>query len=77
MKRETTKIARRMNKDEKGLTLLEYAAGAAFVLIIATAAFTVFGTSLDNLFDQMGTNLEAFRADVETNTDNTPLDAVD
>ncbi|MCB0329440.1 MAG: hypothetical protein KDD70_07245 [Bdellovibrionales bacterium] len=50
-----------MNKrynDEKGLTLLEYAAGAAFVLVIAAGAFAIFDNSMDTFFTSLGNNVE-------------------
>lgn len=50
-------IGTKWNRDERGLTLLEYAAGAAFVLAIAIAAFTALGGNMNTFFTAIGTQL--------------------
>ena len=44
----------RKRNQEQGLSLLEYAAGAAVIITIIYAAMTVFGTSLDNFYGDLG-----------------------
>jgi len=44
-----------MKANEKGLSLLEYAAAAAILIGIVYVGFSAFGTSLSDLFDSMTT----------------------
>jgi Flp pilus assembly pilin Flp len=54
MEKKIETAVKKIHKDEKGLTLLEYAAGAAFVLIIATTAFGLLNGGVHGLFSAIG-----------------------
>ncbi len=56
---------------EKGLTLLEYAAGAAFILATATIVMTALQGSMTNAFNNLGTWIETITTqDAGTNGTN-------
>lgn len=49
---------RKLNKAEEGLTLLEYAAGAAFILATAAIVMLAMRTGMQGAFTNIGTWLE-------------------
>lgn len=54
MKKETRRLIGLRRKDQKGFTLLEYAAGAAVIAGVAYSALTVFGVGLTNFYTGLG-----------------------
>ncbi|MCI5064112.1 hypothetical protein MRY87_00150 [bacterium] len=63
MKEKTVQVIRKGHRDEKGLTLLEYAAGAAFVLAISAGAFAIFDQSITQFFNGIGGNMNHITGD--------------
>jgi pilus assembly protein Flp/PilA len=49
----------RLLKDEAGVTAIEYGLIAALIAIVIIAAVTLVGTSLQNIFNTVGTTLNA------------------
>jgi len=47
----------RLLKDEAGVTAIEYGLIAALIAIVIIAAVTLVGTSLQNIFNVVGTTL--------------------
>jgi pilus assembly protein Flp/PilA len=46
-----------LNKDELGVTAIEYALIAALIAVAAIAAFTLVGTNLSNTFSYVASQL--------------------
>lgn len=49
---------RKMMKNEKGATAIEYGLIAALIAVAAIGAMTSLGTKLGNTFNQVGNNLK-------------------
>jgi len=64
MKTKLKTQLKKYHRKEDGLTLLEYAAGAAFVLMISAAAFAVLQTGVTGLFGSISANIDT----ISTNT---------
>lgn len=47
------KLLRKMRKDEKGATAIEYGLIAALISVAAIAAMTALGGSLQNMFNKV------------------------
>ena len=63
MKEQVILQVKKYARNEAGLTLLEYAAGAAFVLMISAAAFTVLQTGVNGLFGSISDNITTISTD--------------
>ncbi len=50
-------IADRLERDDKGATLVEYGLLVGLIAVVCIAAVTALGTSIDGLFDAIATRL--------------------
>ncbi|PWC17699.1 Flp family type IVb pilin [Brenneria corticis] len=60
-----------LQKDERGVSALEYAILAGVIVVIVASGVTLFGEQVNTLFDNANTSIQKA---VDSSTDNTPGD---